>query len=193
MSDAILPAETAASAMAHMNEDHGHNLLDYARRLAGADWAASAVMTAVDAQGFEIVVSDGNGREETHRIPFAEPVTNGQELRKALVELAFQADVPDQIKRVATARVATPKASRYLKTLCNHFNRKVEAAYEDDKGHVDFPFGTCDMHVEDETLVLTVTAESASMFDRVKHVVADHLIRFGNREELQVNWVDEQA
>lgn len=129
------------------------------------------------------------GREESHRITFDEPVTTGKELRVALIELAQQAEIPTAVKRVATARVVTPKASRYLKALCNHFNRKVDATYDDNSGHVEFPFGVCDLQADDEALLMTVTAESDSMLERLQAVVADHLVRFGNKEELQVQWV----
>lgn len=89
----------------------------------------------------------------------------------------------------ATARVETAKASRYLKALCNHFNRKVSAAYTDDHGQVRFPFGECTMQVAGGYLELRVSAESEEMLARTRHVVGDHLVRFGSKEELVVDWV----
>lgn len=91
---------------------------------------------------------------------------------------------------IATAHVATPKASRYLKALCNHFDRKVNARYDDTSGQVQFPFGECTLQVVDDALHLQVIAESETMLTRVKHVVADHLVRFAAKEELIVDWVD---
>jgi iron complex transport system substrate-binding protein len=59
------------------------------------------------------------------------------ELRLGFVNLADQADPADGVQRVATAQVATPKASRYLKALCNHFDRKAEARYDDNRGFMN--------------------------------------------------------
>lgn len=91
----------------------------------------------------------------------------------------------------AQANVQTEKASRYLKALCNHFSHKVTAEYSDERGVVQFGFGYCEMQATDNTLNLQVQAEDDENFQRVKHVVGDHLIRFGTNEELVVNWTDE--
>ncbi len=90
----------------------------------------------------------------------------------------------------ATAQVETAKASRYLKALCNHFARKVTASYDDDYGRVQFPFGDCELRATTNALLITVTAVDETMFVTAKAVVADHLVRFGEKEELTVNWVD---
>lgn len=97
----------------------------------------------------------------------------------------------DEALHIALARVKTAKAPRYLKALCNHFNRKVTASYDDNIGRVHFPFGDCTLQAEAETLVIHVSAASAMTLTRTKHVVADHLVRFGEKDELTVTWVDE--
>lgn len=89
----------------------------------------------------------------------------------------------------AHARVQTPKASRYLKALCNHFSRKVTASYDDENGRVEFPFGDCTFHAEPDVLLISVSAASNGLLAQVKDVVADHLIRF-SQEECEVNWID---
>lgn len=91
---------------------------------------------------------------------------------------------------VAYACVETAKALRYLKALCNHFDRKVTASYDDVNGCIQFPFGDCELHAAADALLITVSAESETMLARTKDVVADHLVRFGEKEELAVNWVD---
>lgn len=173
-----------------MNQDHQKNLLAYARVLVGASWAETAVITALDAHGFELLIEGGNGRQETHTILFPQPAQDATQLQTAFILLAEQADPPDGVQRVATAHVPTPKASRYLKALCNHFDRKATASYDDHNGRIQFAFGECTLQAADEALLIRVVAESDTMFTRVKHVVADHLVRFGNKEELLVNWVD---
>ncbi len=91
----------------------------------------------------------------------------------------------------AHAQVQTPKASRYLKALCNHFNRKVSAEYNDQHGSVQFGFGVCTMDASADVLTLRVQAEDVDNFARVKWVVADHLIRFSSDEGLEVVWVNQ--
>ena len=97
-------------------------------------------------------------------------------------------DLGDEIVRTASAQVQTDKAMRYLKALCNHFKRKVEASYEGNHGVAYFPFGKCAMEATDEALLIEVFAPSEELLGRVKFVVADHLIRFGEKDELQIEW-----
>lgn len=179
-----------------MNDDHQHNLLDYAQVLAGCDWAETAVMTGLDEHGFSMQVN-GNGRHETHRIDFPEPVFDANGLRKVMVALAQQAaqqtPASDGIRRTATARVETTKATRYLKALCNHFAHKVTASYDDTNGRVQFPFGDCQFQAEPDALHITVVAESDTMLARTKAVVADHVVRFGNKETLRVFWSEDES
>lgn len=91
----------------------------------------------------------------------------------------------------AQGQVKTEKAQRYLKALCNHFSHKVQASYSDDRGHVDFGFGTCEMQAEADRLTLQIQADNNEGFARVKYVVADHLERFSSDEALQVMWIDQ--
>ncbi|NJL94995.1 MAG: DUF2218 domain-containing protein [Anaerolineae bacterium] len=90
----------------------------------------------------------------------------------------------------AQTRVETEKAGRYLKALCNHFSRKVTAAYDDQRGTVDFGFAHCEMRVEGQALVIHVQAAAPDLFERVKFVVQDHLERFAAAEGLRVLWIE---
>lgn len=80
----------APGAIRHMNEDHSHNLLDYARVLAGLPWAEEAEMTDLDQFGFDLVVR-GGGRIHHVRLPFEPPLTSADQLRPALIVLAQRA------------------------------------------------------------------------------------------------------
>ncbi len=88
--DASVLADSAAGAMRHMNEDHRANMVDYARALAGLDWAEDAEMTALDRYGFDLRVT-GQGKEQMTRITFDPPLTAPGQLRPAIVRLAQQA------------------------------------------------------------------------------------------------------
>lgn len=85
--EASVLANTAAGAMQHMNEDHRNNLLDYARALAGFDWAEDAEMIALDRYGFDLRAT-GQGKQATARIAFDPPLTEPGQLRPAVVKLA---------------------------------------------------------------------------------------------------------
>ncbi len=180
--------DQATAALAdYLNGPNRNALLAFCRVLAGAPWVTEARVLAIDAEGLDIAMSDGNGRAETGRVAFSRPAENPGELRWLLMELADRADPPDGLIRAA-ARVATPKAGRYLKALVNHFNHKANAGYDGNSGHVTFPFGQCEMTAEDDALLLHVSADTETKFQRVQEVVASHLARFAQKEELHVEW-----
>ncbi|SHH12176.1 DUF2218 domain-containing protein [Streptoalloteichus hindustanus] len=86
------------------------------------------------------------------------------------------------------ARVATERASRYLVQLCKHLGHKVTAEWTEERGHVDFGFGTCAMEAGDDALVMRSAGEDDAALERVEHVVGVHLERFAARDELKVTW-----
>ncbi|MBE2184291.1 MAG: DUF2218 domain-containing protein [Anaerolineae bacterium] len=90
----------------------------------------------------------------------------------------------------AEATVQTPNASKILKWLCGHFKIKVPAEYDAQKGHVDFPFGVCEMTASDAVLYIHVAAPNAEAFALIKEVVGEHLEKFGNKESLRADWED---
>ena len=90
----------------------------------------------------------------------------------------------------AHARVPSEKAERYLAQLCKHFAHKIPASWEGTKGQADFGFGTCEMQAGNGELLLHCKAPTTSELDRVKYIVEDHVVRFGWKEELAVNWQD---
>ncbi|GAB1421757.1 hypothetical protein MASR2M15_19430 [Anaerolineales bacterium] len=90
----------------------------------------------------------------------------------------------------AQTSVKTEKASRYLKALCNHFNRKVKAEYNDTHGDVQFGWATCQMDAVENQLWIAIQAETDEDFERVKFVVSDHLARFAPDEALEISWIE---
>lgn len=93
----------------------------------------------------------------------------------------------------AQTTVRTPKASRYLKALCNHFNQKVTATYTDNEGTVQFGFADCTMRADDNALTIHIEALTDEDFARVKFVVSDHLERFSGDERLTATWEEGDA
>jgi hypothetical protein len=86
------------------------------------------------------------------------------------------------------ATVATGKPVPYMRQLCKHFGHKVDAAFTDDNGYIQFEAGRCELHAGDDELYLTVTAADEEGRERVRNVVGSHLERFGKRDELSVSW-----
>ncbi|UUX49020.1 DUF2218 domain-containing protein [Nisaea acidiphila] len=92
----------------------------------------------------------------------------------------------------SSATIPTEKAGRYLVQLCKHFAHKIPASWAEDKGHADFGFGTCEMKAEDGVLHLQCRSPELEGLGRVKYVVEDHVVRFGWKEELSVDWKDNE-
>jgi putative heme iron utilization protein len=85
LEDAAEIVEIEESAIGHMNADHRDAVRLYATRLLGeADGAWE--MTGVDPDGIDLAHGD-----LVARLPFAERVTNGHALRKALADFAGRA------------------------------------------------------------------------------------------------------
>jgi hypothetical protein len=89
----------------------------------------------------------------------------------------------------AEARVTTLRASHYLRTLCKHFSNRVPAQYSDERGDVQFVFGTCEMLARPDELVLRLQTETEEQLEQGKEVVGGHLEKFTYRvETLAINW-----
>ncbi|MCP2261199.1 hypothetical protein LX15_004920 [Streptoalloteichus tenebrarius] len=86
------------------------------------------------------------------------------------------------------ARVATERASRYLVQLCKHLGHKVTAEWTEERGRVDFGFGTCVMEAVDGALVMRAEGQDDEALGRVEHIAGDHLERFAARDGLKVTW-----
>ncbi|SFR49586.1 DUF2218 domain-containing protein [Litoreibacter janthinus] len=92
-----------------------------------------------------------------------------------------------------TVRITTTRASTYLQQLCKHFGHKVEVQFDPHSGHIKFPFGQCDLSTEQDSLVLTVTAENQADQTKIRSVIASHLERFAFRENPKIEWQPKTA
>lgn len=83
----------------------------------------------------------------------------------------------------------TTNASRYLQQLCKHWGHKFEVAFDPSHGRIVFDADTaCDLDAGPERLSLRLEAADPERAERMKGVIADHLVRFAFREELVVTW-----
>ncbi len=97
--------------------------------------------------------------------------------------------------------VATDRPDRYAKQLVSHFSRK--CALEEVEGGTRVTFtppegegpgfsGTVLVVRNDEAdpgaLVLIAQSENQEGLERAEHVLGGHLVRFGEKDGLEVNW-----
>jgi len=85
------------------------------------------------------------------------------------------------------AVVETQNASRYLQQLCKHWSHKFTVDFTPTEGHIEFGDGRRVDLRADET-ALSVEVDSAADIQRLEQVVADHIVRFAFREELNFVW-----
>jgi hypothetical protein len=89
---------------------------------------------------------------------------------------------------VSEARVETTRSSRYLTQLCQHFAHKVEAEWDESRGHANFGWGTATLTATPDALLIRAESPDEEGLRRVEHVVQDHTERFGGKDELCVAW-----
>jgi uncharacterized protein len=95
--------------------------------------------------------------------------------------------MPEALTADATVATATPE--RYAKQLASHLGRRCEIREEADGIRVVLAdTGDCLLTSREGALDLRATAIGPDELDRVLHVVGSHLERFGQRNELQVDW-----
>ena len=82
----------------------------------------------------------------------------------------------------------TDRGAKYLATLCKHFGHKVESNFEGGTGWVQFPFGRCELHADDQRLELVAFADDVKHLGEVTKIVTSHLERFAFREDPKIEW-----
>lgn len=97
----------------------------------------------------------------------------------------------------STARVATARPGRYAKQMINHFSRKVPAQWNEEAGSGSVSFtglsngttGEAQLNAGEGVLLMHVETTERDCLDRLEFVVANHLVRFGRKEDLRVEFV----
>jgi hypothetical protein len=91
---------------------------------------------------------------------------------------------------ISTATVTTDRPGRYGKQLVAHLSRRTVGEWDDDSGRgwIDFESARAELTGGDGVLTLVVRTAS-ELLDRYEDVVGRHLVRFGTRDELVVQWV----
>jgi hypothetical protein len=99
----------------------------------------------------------------------------------------------------SVARVITQKPSPYLSQLCKHFRHNISDTFSveftDESGEIRYrsPEHGVEVVVLDasapDLLLLTASCDKEEGLDDIQGWVGSHLVQFGKRDELTVDWV----
>jgi hypothetical protein len=89
----------------------------------------------------------------------------------------------------STATVETDRAARYGKQLVSHLGRRATAEWDEQAatGWIDFGETRAELIAGPDALDIRLSA-ALDALARMEDVVGRHLVRFGARDELTVQW-----
>ncbi len=92
---------------------------------------------------------------------------------------------------ISRAEVPTEKGARYVRQLVQHWSHKFPVQFADE-GHaesvVDLPTVKARFHAHSQGIAIALEHAADADMHRMEQVVAEHLQRFGFKEELRFNW-----
>jgi hypothetical protein len=88
----------------------------------------------------------------------------------------------------STADVPTAHASSYLRQLCRHWSHKFPVEFNDQHGRIELPSALCTVDAEPANLSVKLEIQDGENQIRIEQVVAEHLQRFGFRDQLVFHW-----
>jgi catechol 2,3-dioxygenase len=102
---------------------------------------------------------------------------------------------PPGVELRSRADVATDRPSPYLLQLAKHFRHKLDVAFDEREATIPFAFGRAELHAkpDENVLVIEAVAATPAELERVEQVTGSHLVRFGRRHELAVEWTRQEA
>jgi hypothetical protein len=89
---------------------------------------------------------------------------------------------------ISEANVPTENAVSYMKQLCRHWGHKFPVTFDDQQGRIELPQAICTLNASPASLHVRLEVEEGADEARKQQVVAEHLQRFGFREELVFDW-----
>jgi hypothetical protein len=90
---------------------------------------------------------------------------------------------------IATTRVSTEHASRYLQQLCKHWSHKFVVDFTPQNGRIEMSAGVLILDADPEGLGLCLTTAPGDLVP-MEGVVERHLERFAFKEDLSFQWVE---
>ena len=92
--------------------------------------------------------------------------------------------------KTSKTAIKIAEASSYIRKLCWHFGRKIESAYDEKEGRIEFPFGQVLMDAGPGVLCFQMTSDSFEGIRRMKYLLVTHLEKFASDENLEIVWKD---
>ncbi|MCJ2543172.1 DUF2470 domain-containing protein [Thermostichus vulcanus] len=86
----LLTPQVSDRICKHMNDDHADAVVLYALVFGQVQGATQARMQAIDSEGMDLWVQ-GEGGEQTVRIPFDHPLKDSEDAHHTLIEMVKQA------------------------------------------------------------------------------------------------------
>ena len=86
------------------------------------------------------------------------------------------------------ASVTTENASSYLTKLCQHWSHRFPVANDKAQGTIQLPHTKCTLRALPHSLEVWLESEDAEDQPRIEQVVAEHIERFGFKEQLVFDW-----
>lgn len=83
------------------------------------------------------------------------------------------------------ARLVTDKGARYMTQLAKHWGHKFDVELAQTSARFPLPLGPCRMSADAEGLDIVVEANDPEALAKLEQVVADHILRFAFRENLE--------
>ena len=94
---------------------------------------------------------------------------------------------------IATSSVPTDVAARYAKQLASHLGHKATVEETPQGTVIHIGAGSCLLRPGPAALQLDAEAPDDEGRERVKDVIGRHLVKFGQRNELVVDWTEGPA
>jgi hypothetical protein len=91
----------------------------------------------------------------------------------------------------STSRVPTDRPARYAKQLAAHLSRRLSTEWDDvaGTGWIELDGDRALLTARDDALLLRIDGADAEVLDRFENVIGRHLVKFGRKDELIVEWV----
>jgi hypothetical protein len=98
------------------------------------------------------------------------------------------------MSHTSTALVATERAERYRKQLAGHLGHRIEVREEPEQTVLVWGEDTTTtLCAKGDVLVMVSRAADEEGLARIENVAGSHLVRFGEKDELVVEWRREDA
>ncbi len=88
---------------------------------------------------------------------------------------------------ITQAFITSRDPARLMRRLCKHWSHKFPVEFDECRGLVQFPTGTCEFLHEAQLLRVRL-AMAAEGLPRMQQVVAEHLQRMAGDEPLAIQW-----